>query len=87
MLCDRRSRFSLGRLFLTRRGLLSPRQLARPVEAVKNTRKLTKNDMVHNNWQPKIEVDAETYGVRADGELLECEPAQTLPLAQRYFLF
>jgi urease subunit alpha len=57
------------------------------VEAVKNTRKLTKNDMVHNNWQPKIEFDAETYEVRADGELLECEPAQALPLAQKNFLF
>jgi urease subunit alpha len=61
--------------------------LARPLEIVKNTRKLKKKDMVHNNWQPKIEVDAETYEVRADGELLECEPAETLPLAQRYFLF
>jgi urease subunit alpha len=42
---------------------------------------------VHNNWQPKIEVDAETYEVRADGELLECPPAEVLPMAQRYFLF
>ncbi len=62
-------------------------KLARPLEVVKNTRKLKKKDMVHNDWQPKIEVDAETYEVRADGELLECEPAETLPLAQRYFLF
>ena len=46
-----------------------------------------KNDMVHTNWQPKIEVDSETYEVRADGELLTCEPAQTLPMSQRYFLF
>jgi urease subunit alpha len=43
--------------------------------------------MVHNHYQPKIDVDAETYQVRADGELLVCEPAQVLPLAQRYFLF
>jgi len=43
--------------------------------------------MVHNDWQPKIDVDSETYEVRADGELLECQPAQELPLAQRYFLF
>ncbi|HEY6239932.1 MAG TPA: urease subunit alpha [Burkholderiales bacterium] len=61
--------------------------LARPLEAVKNTRKLGKKDMIHNDWQPKIEVDPETYEVRADGELLVCEPAKVLPMAQRYFLF
>ena len=54
---------------------------------VKNTRRLKKKDMVHNNYQPKIEVDPETYQVRADGELLVCQPAKVLPLAQRYFLF
>ena len=43
--------------------------------------------MVHNALTPKIEVDPETYEVRADGELLDCEPARELPLAQRYFLF
>jgi len=43
--------------------------------------------MVHNSYQPTIEVDAQTYEVRADGELLTCEPAVELPLAQRYFLF
>jgi urease subunit alpha len=43
--------------------------------------------MVHNGLQPHIEVDPETYEVRADGELLTCEPAKELPLAQRYFLF
>jgi urease subunit alpha len=42
---------------------------------------------VHNDYLPKIEVDAQTYEVRADGQLLQCEPAQSLPLAQRYFLF
>ena len=62
-------------------------KLARPLIAVKNTRKLKKKDMIHNNWQPKIEVDPETYQVRADDELLICEPAKSLPLAQRYFLF
>jgi urease subunit alpha len=61
--------------------------LERPLEAVKGTRKLRKKDMVHNAWQPKIEVDPETYEVRADGELLACEPAKVLPMAQRYFLF
>jgi urease subunit alpha len=43
--------------------------------------------MIHNSWQPKISVDPETYEVRADGELLVCEPARVLPMAQRYFLF
>jgi urease subunit alpha len=62
-------------------------KLTRPLVAVKNTRQLKKKDMVNNNRQPKIEVDPETYQVRADGELLVCEPAQVLPLAQRYFLF
>jgi len=61
--------------------------LARPLEAVKNTRRIGKKDMIHNHWQPKVEVDAETYEVRADGELLVCEPASVLPMAQRYFLF
>ena len=55
--------------------------------AVKNIRKIGKKDMVHNSWQPKITVDPETYEVRADGELLVCEPAKVLPLTQRYFLF
>jgi urease subunit alpha len=61
--------------------------LARPLEAVRNTRRIGKKDMVHNDYQPKIDVDAETYEVRADGELLVCEPATVLPMAQRYFLF
>jgi urease subunit alpha len=61
--------------------------LARPLEAVKNTRKIGKKNMVHNDLQPKIDVDSETYEVRADGELLVCEPAKVLPMAQRYFLF
>jgi urease subunit alpha len=62
-------------------------RLSRPLEAVRNTRRIGKKDMVHNAWRPKIEVDAETYEVRADGELLTCEPAASLPMAQRYFLF
>jgi len=61
--------------------------LRKPLEAVRNTRGIGKKDMVHNDWMPKIEVDAETYEVRADGELLACEPAQSLPMSQRYFLF
>ena len=61
--------------------------LTRPLEAVRNVRKVGKKDMVHNSWQPKIAVDPETYEVRADGELLTCEPATSLPMTQRYFLF
>jgi urease subunit alpha len=66
---------------------LASLDLARQLEPVKNTRKLGKKHMLHNDWQPKIEVDPETYEVRADGELLACEPAKVLPMAQRYFLF
>jgi urease subunit alpha len=61
--------------------------LKRRTEAVKNTRTIGKKDMVHNSGTPQIEVDAQTYEVRADGVLLTCEPATELPLAQRYFLF
>jgi urease subunit alpha len=61
--------------------------LQKPLAAVKDTRKIGKKDMVHNDWQPKLQVDPETYEVRADGELLVCEPAKVLPMAQRYFLF
>ena len=55
--------------------------------AVRNCRNIGKQDMIHNTYQPVIEVDAQTYEVRADGQLLTCEPATELPLAQRYFLF
>jgi len=55
--------------------------------AVGNTRKISKKDMLLNNYQPNIDVDSQTYEVRADGQLLTCEPASILPLAQRYFLF
>ncbi len=61
--------------------------LGKPLMAVKNTRNIGKADMVNNDALPKIEVDPETYQVRADGELLVCEPASELPMAQRYFLF
>lgn len=57
------------------------------VAAVSNTRKIGKKDMKLNDLMPKIEVNPETYEVRADGELLTCEPATVLPMAQRYFLF
>ena len=62
--------------------------ITRPLAAVKNTRGgIGKRSMVLNDSMPQIEVDAETYEVRADGELLTCEPAKVLPMAQRYFLF
>ncbi len=54
---------------------------------VKNTRAIRKTDLKLNAYLPKIDVDSQTYEVRADGELLRCEPARELPLAQRYFLF
>jgi urease subunit alpha len=54
---------------------------------VRNCRSVSKDDMILNNYQPHIEVDSQTYQVRADGELLTCEPAAELPMAQRYFLF
>ncbi len=57
------------------------------VSAVKSCRSVKKTDMIHNDYMPEIDVDSQTYEVRADGELLTCEPAESLPLAQRYFLF
>jgi len=66
-----------------------PQQLGLQKSAVtvSNTRQLSKRDMKLNDAMPRMEVDAETYEVRADGELLTCEPATVLPMAQRYFLF
>ena len=61
--------------------------LERRLEAVRKTRTIGKRDMVHNSATPNIEVDAQTYEVRADGVLLTCEPATELPMARRYFLF
>jgi urease subunit alpha len=61
--------------------------LAKETVAVKGTRGLSKADMRLNDALPRVEVDPETYEVRADGELLTCEPLAELPLAQRYFLF
>jgi urease subunit alpha len=62
-------------------------QLRRRVEPIKDTRQVQKKHMIHNSARPLIEVDSETYAVRADGELLVCEPAASLPMTQRYFLF
>jgi urease subunit alpha len=61
--------------------------LRKRVEPVRNTRNIRKRDMIHNDARPHIEVDSETYAVHADGVLLTCEPAATLPMTQRYFLF
>ncbi|PJI86509.1 urease subunit alpha [Yoonia maricola] len=69
------------------RGLRNELGLAKQTVAIKNTRKISKADMVMNNALPQIEVHPETYEVRADGVLLTCEPAEALPMAQRYFMF
>ncbi|MBT3335037.1 MAG: urease subunit alpha [Methylococcales bacterium] len=61
--------------------------LENQLAVVKGTRQVTKADLIHNSYLPNIEVDPQTYEVRADGELLICEPLSVLPLAQRYFLF
>ena len=61
--------------------------LKKTLSAVKGIRGIGKRHMVHNDYLPKMEVDAQTYQVRADGKLLTCEPATSLPMTQRYFLF
>jgi urease subunit alpha len=61
--------------------------LHKTVAAVKGNRTVRKQHMVHNAYAPAMEIDAQTYQVRADGQLLTCEPATELPMAQRYFLF
>jgi urease subunit alpha len=69
-------------------GLGRKLKIDKKLYAVQNTRgRLSKKSMIHNDATPEIEVDPETYEVRADGELLTCEPAEVLPLAQRYFMF
>ena len=70
-----------------RGGLRNKLGVEKQFVAVDNTRKITKKSMVHNGATPDIKVDPETYEVTADGELLTCEPAEVLPMAQRYFLF
>src|SRR5690606_1064862 len=69
-------------------GLREELGVAKEMLAVENTRGgISKSSMLLNDAMPNIEVDPETYEVRADGELLTCEPATVLPMAQRYFLF
>jgi urease subunit alpha len=75
--------------FVSRAALRNPlvKRLKKRLVAVKNTRNVGKKDMVNNDYLPEMRVDPETYEVRADGDLLVCEPAKILPMAQRYFLF
>jgi len=68
-------------------GLPQALGLKRAVSAVRGCRTVTKADMVHNAALPRMEIDPQTYVVRADGQVLACEPAAVLPMAQRYFLF
>jgi urease subunit alpha len=77
--------------FVSQAGIRNPHiqalKLFKRLEPVRNMRTLRKSDMIHNDYQPRMEIDPETYEVRAEGELLTCEPATVLPMAQRYFLF
>jgi len=68
-------------------GVINKLGLGKQVGIVKNTRNIGKKDLKLNDYQPNIEVDPQTYSVRADGQLLMCEPVDVLPFAQRYFLF
>ncbi len=68
-------------------GIAEQLGLQKRMGVVKNCRNVKKQDLIHNRYTPHIEVDSQTYEVRADGELLTCEPATVLPMAQRYFLF
>tara|TARA_R110002049_G_scaffold12576_3_gene56138 strand:- start:3147 stop:4853 length:1707 start_codon:yes stop_codon:yes gene_type:complete len=86
-----RACFSTSMLFMSQAGtdadIAGQLNLQSLIGTVKGCRAISKNDMVRNSYQPRIEVDSQTYEVRADGELLVCEPAAELPLSQRYFLF
>ena len=68
-------------------GVVASYGLHKTLAVVKGCRSITKTDMIHNAYLPRMEIDAQTYEVRADGQLLTCEPATVLPMAQRYFLF
>ena len=80
---------AIGATFVSKASLPHVERLGlrKRLVTVQNCRKIGKADMIHNSATPRIEVDPETYEVRADGELLTCDPASVLPLAQRYFLF
>jgi urease subunit alpha len=68
-------------------GSINKYGLKKKIAAVKNCRNISKKDLIHNDQTPQIDVDPENYDVRVDGEIITCEPASVLPLAQRYFLF
>lgn len=86
-----RAIFSTSYTFMSKAGIEGgvPQKLGlnRQIAPVTNCRNLSKKDMIHNDFLPNIEVDPETYEVRVDGEIITCEPAVTLPMTQRYFLF
>ena len=84
-----RAKFSTSVTFVSQASLTKGElpKLDKRLVAVKNTRHIGKRDMIWNDYLPKIEVDPETYTVKADGRELRCEPASVLPMAQRYFLF
>jgi urease subunit alpha len=85
------SRHATSITFISQAALAAgvPEQLGlqKRIGVVKGCRNVQKKDLIHNGATPQIEVDPQTYQVRADGQLLWCEPAEVLPLAQRYFLF
>jgi len=68
-------------------GIAQELKLQKRLVGVRGCRTVQKRDMVHNDYLPRMEVDSQTYEVRADGQLLVCDPAKVLPMAQRYFLF
>jgi urease subunit alpha len=86
-----RARYATSMTFLSQAGvdagIAASLGLGKRIAAVRVTRTIGKKDMVHNDAMPRIEVDPETYTVKADGEVLACEAAKVLPMAQRYFLF
>jgi urease subunit alpha len=86
-----RARYSTSLTFVSKAALslgkLADLQLGKKLSGVSNTRNISKRDLLWNDAMPKIEVDPETYTVKADGRELRCEPAAVLPMAQRYFLF
>jgi urease subunit alpha len=86
-----RARASLSLSFVSRaaaeRGIAQRLGLVKSVVPVEHCRTIGKKDLLHNQALPQIDVNPETYEVKADGRILTCEPASVLPLAQRYFLF
>ena len=86
-----RARTSTGLTFVSQAalqdGIGEKLHLRKKLVAVRNTRTIRKKDMIHNSLTPRIEVDPQNYQVRVDGQIITCEPAESLPMAQRYFLF